>query len=799
MKFPGDKANLLDWDSIPFNVSLNFYLLLMNPSGPASGFSALTGDSPPPGAAFCAEVLLPIPLEKSFTYLIPPPMVIALRIGHGVLVPFGAQKTMTGIVTGIQPAPKETGKLKEILALMDHPPLDPLILSCWDWMAGYYLCTRGEVMKAALTAGFSPAPVSPKSTETWVSLSPSFQPEGIPENLRIALKKKAPAQERILRRFLEISHSAGHAAKILKTELIRDPSKDTPPFKALIKKGLFRMEEKPSTRNLPESSPVHTLPILSKAQQSAMDAIREGWKKIQTILLQGVTSSGKTEIYIHLIAETLQNQQQVLFLLPEIPAISQIGNRLREVFGHRVRIYHSRQSPLERKKLWCHLNESKEPSVVLGTRSALFLPFSTLGLILVDEEHEASYKQADPAPRYHARDSAIMFGSLLGARILLGSATPSIETLYNVKTGKYGLALLQERFSQKDLPEVRALDVLNARKQGWMKHPFFHPEAIRAIAERLENKEQVLVFHNRRGFASYLECMHCGDIPRCPRCDVSLTWHRQSGRLVCHYCGHRVSFTGHCLSCGQTSLKTTGSGTEKIEEELGLLFPRASILRIDTDSFHSGAQWDQQIKAIESGLPDILVGTQMISKGFDFGNLTLTVIQNADQMLYYPDFRSYEKTFQLLLQTGGRTGRRDRQGLVLIQTRDPLHPILQAACRYDQEGLLMQELKERHTYGYPPYTRLIRISVRHVAREACQRAAEILASHLRVFLQESVLGPEAPPMEKLRGLYCQEILIKLNPRKAFPSIKQQIRECLASFLGSPDSKGIRIIPDVDPL
>lgn len=747
-----------------------------------------------------AEILLPLPLEGTFSYKIPDSLYPEIREGQGVRVPFGGRKMLTGIIKSIQTGVSDQKGLREIASLIDSRPMvNETQLNLWSWMSSYYLCSEGEVMKASISAGLKPErKVNSHPHEVTIILQEKYREAEILSGAMTALQRRAPGQAGLLNRFLkELKDCENGEYKVKKSGLIHS-SGENAFLKSLVEKDFLRIEEQvccsPKAADFTEKA----LSSLSPAQEKALEEIKLFWEDKQTVLLHGVTSSGKTEIYLRLIEEAFSKGNQVLFLLPEISITAQMLLRLKSVFGARVRLFHSKHNESERTELWWDLIETEEPFLVLGARSAVFLPFSKLGLVIVDEEHESSYKQSEPNPRYQARDTAIMLAKLHGAKVLLGSATPSVETLYNAKTGKYGWTRLQERFSNTGLPSIEILDVLKAKKQYRMKHPLFHPDLLKAISETLERKEQVLVFQNRRGFSTFLQCTQCGEIPHCRHCDVTLTWHKQSNRLVCHYCGFSVENKGICPRCHQPELKTGGTGTEKIEEELNLLFPEARIARIDTDAIRTSKQWEEMIRKIEMQEVDILVGTQMISKGLDFGNITLTAIVNADLMLNYPDFKAHEKSFQMMTQVGGRSGRRERPGLVLIQSMDAEHQVLDFVRRYDQNAMLACELKERKTYGYPPFVRLIRISIKHREPGACRLGAETLAGILRAVFKNRVLGPESPLIERMRGLYYKEILLKIEPELRLDKSKQWLKEQLALFRTHTDSKGIRIIIDVDP-
>jgi primosomal protein N' (replication factor Y) (superfamily II helicase) len=548
-----------------------------------------------------------------------------------------------------------------------------------------------------------------------------------------------------------------------------------------------------------ELSPGNTL---NSAQQQAFNEIKESFRESDVTLLHGVTSSGKTEIYIHLIRETIESGRQVLYLLPEIALTTQIISRLKAVFGNSIAVYHSKFSDSDRIKTWIRLlNYGDDPEndirIVLGVRSAVFLPFKNPGLVIIDEEHENTYKQFDPAPRYHARDTAIMLARQYGAKVLLGTATPSVETYFNCQTGKYKLVKLTERYKNIQLPEIRVVNTIELRRRKQMQS-HFSPDLLDSIGEALKNGEQAILFQNRRGFSLFLECDQCGEIPRCRHCDVSLTYHKKANRLYCHYCGFSMAVPKVCPMCKKGGLQMRGFGTEKIEEEITLFFPGARVERMDLDATRSRKAYESLIARFENRELDILVGTQMISKGLDFDNVKLVGIMNADTMLNYPDFRAYERSFQLMAQVSGRAGRKYSRGLVIIQASDHKHPIIENVIENAFETMYSGQIEERRRFSYPPFSRLIEITLKHTKLDILDRASDFLSKKLRETISEKIMGPEYPLIGRIQNLYLKSMLIKIEKGKNLVSAKRQIREGIGEMTGNPDFRSVKITLDVDP-
>jgi primosomal protein N' (replication factor Y) len=528
-----------------------------------------------------------------------------------------------------------------------------------------------------------------------------------------------------------------------------------------------------------------------------MEQVRTRFAEKETVLLHGVTSSGKTEMYIHLIDECIQQGKQVLYLLPEIALTAQIINRLRNVFGNRVGIYHSKFSDAERVEVWNSIRTPGGYSVVLGVRSSIFLPFAHLGLVIVDEEHENTYKQYDPAPRYHARDAAIMLAAMHGAKTLLGTATPAIESYYNVQEGKYGLVELTQRYAGMEMPGIIIADTAQARRQKKMQ-THFHPELIEALTATLNAGKQAILFQNRRGFAPYVQCRICEYIPLCEHCDVSLTYHKYSDRLVCHYCGYSTENMHKCPACESLDIATVGFGTEKIEDEMQILFPAARIARLDLDTSRSRNNYEKIIADFETGKTDILIGTQMISKGLNFENVHLAGILNADQMLNFPDFRAFERSYQLMVQVGGRAGRYTQQGKVIIQASKPQHPVLQYIVANDYTGMYRSQLADRETYRYPPFYRLIRLTLKHKSKDVVHHAAADMAESLAQIFGHRVLGPEIPLISRVQTYYLENIIVKIEKQASVQKAKALLSAAIDRLRQMPAYRSLQITADVDP-
>jgi len=656
------------------------------------------------------------------------------------------------------------------------------------------------IAERVLSAGeFIRAKYRPRE-ETFVELSAGYSD---PELNDILDKLSgAPRQHELLAAYIRLSgYSEDSAILPVKKSILLKEARSAPGIiKALVKKGILKTRSDEVTR-LQEYYDATTSPRdLSQAQSDAFESIHEQMEDRDVVLLDGVTSSGKTEIYIHLIKEHLDAGRQVLFMLPEIALTIQIILRLKKHFGKITGVYHSRLSDPERVEIWKKIASDDLTSgyrLILGVRSSLFLPFRNLGLIIVDEEHDGSYKQHDPAPRYNARDTAIMLAGLHGAKVLLGSATPSIESYFNAINGRYGLAVLKERYGLIRLPEIVVANTREAyRKKLMVSH--FTPELLGAIDEALMNREQVILFQNRRGYSPYIECSECGWIPVCSQCAVNLTYHKGIRKLVCHYCGNTAEVSSKCGNCNSTGLVTRGFGTEKIEDEIKIVFPEASVARLDQDTTRKKNSFNRIIGAFEEGRIDILIGTQMITKGLDFENLTVVGVLNADNLLNFPDFRAHERSFQMLEQVSGRAGRRKKQGKVVIQTFDPENRVIRQVLRHDYEGMFRTQTEERKTFNYPPFCRMIKISLRHRDRSLLNVLADTLGNDLRSVFGKRVLGPEYPLIAQVQSWYIKNILLKIEREKPQTRAKIMIKEVIDRLTREKGSSALKVAIDVDP-
>ncbi len=639
-------------------------------------------------------------------------------------------------------------------------------------------------------------------TETFIGLHESVKTEKQLNETFDSLKN-APKQLDVLMRFIQLSGKfmKKELAEVSKTVLIKESKSNHQTIKSLIKKNILTEYEQITSRLDHSASSTKEIKQLSIAQQHAYDAIHNEFEQKQVALLHGVTSSGKTEIYIQLIKEQIEKGKQVLYLLPEIALTAQIINRLKTVFGNRVGIYHSKFNDGERVEVYQNVmssNTENNYDIILGVRSSLFLPFSNLGLIIVDEEHENTYKQYDPAPRYNARDSAIVLAQIHKAKVLLGTATPSIESYFNAISGKYGFVELITRFQDIKLPEIILTDTRRARKRKEMKS-HFTPLLLENIEQSLERKEQIILFQNRRGFAPFLECETCGWIPYCTQCDVTMTYHKHKNELICHYCGYTIPSPKACKACGNTSMITRGFGTEKIEDDIKIFFPDAKVKRMDLDSTRSKFAYENIISGFEMGEIDILIGTQMVSKGLDFDNVGLVGILNADNMLNFPDFRAFERSYQLMAQVSGRAGRKNKQGKVIIQTSNPEHPILQFVLDNKFEEMYKSQMYDRKNYNYPPFCRLINISIKHKKADLVEKSSNQLAVNLKKIFGKRVLGPESPVISRIQNLYIKKILLKVERQRSFEKAKQLLDQQIIRLVTMDDFKTIQISIDVDPV
>ena len=751
-----------------------------------------------------ADILLPVPLEGFFTYAVPERLREQIAFGMRVLVNFGPKKTYVGIVVRIHDEEPKGYNTKEIIDIADKQPmlLDKQ-LQLWQWIAEYYLAPIGDIYKAAMPAGLKAEDGYKPKTETYIRLAGKYRTV---EALHIAINMLTRAEKQLAAflGYLQLSHwdEAEHHAnieEITREELMNASHSTSTTIGMLVKRGMLETYEKEVGR-LNHSGEPHPENIqkLSPAQQDAYNAILFSMVKKNVTLLHGVTSSGKTEIYIHLIQHTLEEGKQVLYLLPEIALTVQIMDRLQKVFGRRLGIYHSRYSDGERVEIWQKQMSNDPYDIILGARSAVFLPFQKLGLVIIDEEHETSFKQQDPAPRYHARSAAIVLASMYGAKTLLGTATPSIESYYNAKTGKYGYVSLTQRFEGIELPEFRIVDVKDLQHRKMMTGPF-SPMLLAEVRKALEEGKQAILFQNRRGFAPMIECKQCGWVPHCQHCDVSLTLHRNTNQLTCHYCGYTYSIPTKCPNCEGTELRTRGYGTEKIEESIRDIFPEAKVARMDLDTTKTRNAYERIINDFAMGRTNILIGTQMISKGLDFANVSVVGILNADSMLNFPDFRAYEHAFMMMAQVGGRAGRKGKRGLVILQTKSPDLPIVQQVMNNNYEAMYEGVTAERKEFHYPPFYRLVYVYLKHRDDNVVASAAATLAFKLRIWFGERVLGPDKPSVAKVKSLNIRKIMIKLENGIDIQKVRQYLRKAHSDILKDKRFNSLVIYYDVDPL
>lgn len=747
-----------------------------------------------------ADIVLPL-AQPAYTFAVPEGM--AVTEGQAVAVQFGAHKFYTGIVWRVHDRRPDFPRIKSIQRILyDTPLLSAAQRALWEWMASYYLCSPGEVMRVALPALMKPSGDTEEEfseeefrprTEPYVSLARTLCDETAFHEACERLERRAPKQYAAL---LEIA-SAGDGTRIATGEIAQRLLRaESAVLRTLERKGLILRAE--HERTVERGGSAFRLPELTPMQRRALDSLRGQFAAgKETALLQGITGSGKTEIYIHLIAEVLSRGGDVLLLVPEIALTAQLIERMEWIFGSRVTAYHSKLTNRRRTETYLRLSRSEGGEFVVGARSSLFLPLKHLQLIVVDEEHDASYKQTDPAPRYNARDCAVVMARLTGGHTLLGSATPSVETWQNAASGKYGRAELTERYGTARPPVIYVSDTLRAARRG-ERRAHFNKLLLDKIDETLRRGGQVMLFQNRRGFSPYVECTECGWTARCPNCNVTLTYHKGGRRLVCHYCGHTEAVPVKCPACRVTDLAPRGFGTEKVEEEIARLFPRARVARLDRDSVTSERAFRSIVAGFARHDTDILVGTQMISKGFDFEGVSLVGILNADNLVNSPDFRAAERAFQLMTQVAGRAGRRAVPGEVIIQTSDPTSPVIRQVAASDYEAMARQQLAERHTFFYPPYARLVALTLRHRDPELLHRGARALAEALRSRFGRRVLGPMTPPVNRIRGEYLAGVLLKVESGASFTRAREVLREVLDAFAAGEEFRRINLQCDVDP-
>ncbi|WP_289644694.1 replication restart helicase PriA [Maribacter aestuarii] len=811
------------------------------------------------------NVILPIPLERHFTYSISGEEALILRQGMRVAVPFGKSKIYTGLISKVHQTPPEVYEAKEIHQVLDDTPIVTQIqLRHWQWIADYYMCTLGEVVRSALPGAFllesetlvlrnmevtvdelelgdneflvfealqhqsvlkvhevaaivdrkNVMPILHRLLEKniiklkeevyeqykpklvrYVRLGNEFTSDLALEKLLETLKR-APKQSQVVLSLFQLQGNTMKPISIADLEKFSGSSSAI--IKALVDKGIleeyFIRKDRVNYDNTEENLETKDL---NEYQEKALEDISQAFEDKKVTLLKGVTSSGKTEVYVKLIDACIAKNKQVLYLLPEIALTTQLISRLQEYFGENIAVYHSKYTVQERVEAWNNvLHDKQKAQIVIGARSALFLPFQNLGLVIVDEEHESSFKQFDPAPRYHARDAAIVLGKFHDADVLLGSATPSIESYYNVQLGKYGYTEINRRFGNVLMPDMELVDIKEAQRKRKMKG-HFSERLLEEVTQCLDTGEQIILFQNRRGYAPILECLTCGHTPQCPNCDVSLTYHQYRKQIRCHYCGHHAALPESCQACGSPDLDTKGFGTEQIEEEVRKLFPEAKVGRMDLDTTRGKHAYEKIITAFERQEMDILIGTQMLTKGLDFRHVSLVGVMNADALLNFPDYRAHERSFQLLTQVSGRAGRTKKRGKVIIQSYNPYHQILKQVTTSDYEAMFNEQLYEREQYRYPPTNRIIKITFKHKNFNILNEAADWFCGALKNNFGGTVLGPEYPPVARIRNQYLKHLLVKIGKKESLATTKNNIRRIEKSFNAISMYRSVRVIYNVD--
>ena len=758
-------------------------------------------------AMLYVEVILPLPLDGTFTYSVPDTLAPQVRMGVRVVVPLGRSKTYTAMAVSTH-NDKPEFDTRDILQVVDDSPVLPeRQLRLWQWISTYYMCALGDVFKAALPAGLKAEDGYRPKTVRCVTLPANLRTE---HSLHIAMTALTSAlkQQQTFCKYLELSHwdqidgetPPEHIQEVACDELQNAANASDAILRQLTSRRFLEVYHREVGRigGGGEYSPENIQP-LTEAQQDAMNKIGVQFMSKNVVLLHGVTSSGKTEIYIHLIQKAIEEGRQVLYLLPEIALTVQMTRRLQRVFGSRLGIYHSRYSDAERVEIWKKQLSDEPYDVILGARSAVFLPFSRLGLVIVDEEHETSFKQQDPAPRYHARSAAIMLARMYdGAKVLLGTATPSMESYNNALTGKYGYVSLTTRYKDVALPDIHVVDIKDLYRRKMMRGPF-SPELLDAMRAALKQHKQIILFQNRRGFAPMVECKVCGWVPKCKNCDVSLTYHRSMNVLTCHYCGYTYAVPHQCPSCESTELLGRGYGTEKIEDRVRELFPDARIARMDLDTTRSAGAYQRIIGDFSSGRTDILIGTQMISKGLDFSGVTVVGILNADTMLNYPDFRAYEHAYMMLTQVSGRAGRRGERGLVILQTKSPDLPVIQQVVSGDFKTFASDLMDERRMFHYPPFYHLVYVYLRYRNEPVVESAAIEMASRLRQQFGERVLGPDKPAVARVKTESIRKIVVKLEQGIDLALARRCMSASRTALLQDKRYAAMSVFFDVDPL
>ncbi len=744
------------------------------------------------------DVILPLAIADTYTYSVPDGMSCP-EVGMRVLVPL-ARKTITGLVyrvhtTEATVTPDIT--LRPIIEVLDvHPVVLPAQLSLWQWIAGYYLCTLGEVMTAALPARLLDNDYRAR-TEVYVSLHPQYTD---PEQLQPVFDalNRAPKQKRLLEYFLELSNAFdGVPHAVEQRQLIEYSGESSAILRTLVEKQILCLSHEVVSRIPSYAADIEPAHPLTGQQLRAVQQIQAGFDDGKVCLLHGVTSSGKTEVYIHLINQELAQGRQVLYLVPEIALTTQLTDRLKSVFGKQLGVYHSRFSDMERVEIYKDLLDSDQPKVILSARSGVFLPFTGLGLVIVDEEHDSSFKQQDPAPRYHARSVAAVMAQQAGAHLLLGTATPAIETYYNTQTGKFRLIEMTERFAGLSLPHISLIDLKRQYHRKEMYEHFSDP-LVDKIREQLALGKQIIIFQNRRGYAPYIGCRKCGYVPKCCNCDVSLTHHKRTNSLICHYCGYTISVPPVCPACGG-EWRDYGVGTEKIEDEVATLYPDARVARMDLDTTRNKNSHQHIINAFARHEVDILIGTQMVTKGLHFNDVSLVAVLNADCMMQSPDFRSYERAFQMLEQVAGRAGRTGTEGEVIIQSFQPDTPLYTLLQRHDYASFYTEQLRERRTFRFPPFYRLIVLTLKHRDYTRLDTAARELSERLRQIFGTRCSDVIIPPVARVQNMYIRSIRLRIEANASFSQAKTLVMQHIRYVLSLPNCKGTIIQPDVDPM
>ena len=755
---------------------------------------------------YFVDVILPVPLEGLFTYGLPEQWAAQVTMGVRVLVPLGKSKHYIAMAVRVHQTEPQV-KWKNIEQVLDdNPVLRQEQMRLWQWISDYYMSPIGDVFKAAMPSGMKTEEGYRPRTETCLDLAEKWRSK---QNLHLALDmmRRAEKQRKVFETFLtmtgwdqiEGSVPQGQIEELSRDELMNATHCTAAVLKSLIDRGFLMTYEREVGRLNHGGEPDYTrIQALSTAQQDTYNDILMGFLKKNVVLLHGVTSSGKTELYIHLIKRAIERHEQVLYLMPEIALTVQMQQRLQRVFGNRLGIYHSKYSDAERVEIWKKQLSDAPYDVVLGARSAVFLPFQKLGLVIIDEEHETSFKQQDPAPRYHARSAAIVLASMYGAKTLLGTATPSAESYHNVITGKYALATLNTRYKDIALPEIRVVDTKDLQRRKMMHGPF-SPQLLAAVRAALDNGEQAILFQNRRGFAPMVECKQCGWVPKCQNCDVSLTLHKNTSQLSCHYCGFTYRVPEQCPNCESRELMTRGFGTEKVEDQILELFPDARVARMDLDTTRTRSAYERIIGDFSAGRTNILIGTQMVTKGLDFDRVSVVGILNADSMLNYPDFRAYEHAFTMMSQVSGRAGRKGKQGLVLLQTKNKDLDVVRQVVTNDFQSFFRDLERERRDFRYPPFSHLIYVYMRNKDNRLLESAAMEMGARLRQWFGGRVLGPDKPAVAKVKTMNIRKIVLKLELGIDLASVRKYLRQAEQQMMQNKQYASLQIYFDVDPL